>query len=318
MRAEADPHHANRPPTWRESTVEQRAKGAWMRKFRIGAAIAAILACGATASAADLPTRKAPPPPAPVAPPPSGWQFTATLPLWATAIGGSVGVGRLPSANVNASFTDILKNLKGIFAGTFIARNDTFILGLDLLWSRVGTSVTFNADGSGPFANLRSGTSAKFTQDMTVGTAFAGYRIPIGTPDISLYGTAGARYMNLGLKVDLTKQFGGIVTGQPVGFSLTSSRSLGWVDPVIGFAMNYRINEKWFINAYGDIGGFGVSSKITTQGEIAVGYNWTPSVSTSVGFRALYDDYQHNNDNGGSFRYDATMYGPVVNLSYAF
>ena len=105
---------------------------------------------------------------------------------------------------------------------------------------------------------------------------------------MSLYGTLGARYTNLGLNVSLTHQFAGIVLQQPPGFTLVSNQSMTWVDPVIGLAMKYRINEKWFVNAYGDIGGFGIASKITTQGEIAVGYNWTPSVSTSVGFRALY------------------------------
>ena len=289
--------------------------GALMRGCGIGSVIAVFI-CGGAACAADLPPR--PPSPAPPVASPSGWQFTATIPLWATALDGSIGVGRLPSASVNASFSDILSHLKGIFAGTFIARNDTFIFGLDVLWSRLGTDVTFKLNGDGPFANLRSGSSASLTQDMTIGTAFAGYRIPIGTPDMNLYGTLGARYTNLGLKVDLTHQFPGIVAQQPVGFTLTSSKSMDWIDPVIGFAMNYRINEKWFVNAYGDIGGFDVASKITSQGEIAVGYNWTQSISTSLGFRALYDDYQHNNANGGSFRYNTTVYGPVVNLSYNF
>jgi hypothetical protein len=232
-------------------------------------------------------------------------------------IDGSVGVGRLPAANVNASFADILKNLKGVFASTFIAHNDTFIVGLDLMWSRVGTGVTFKLNGDGPFANLRSGSSASFQQDQTIGTAFAGYRIPIGSPDMSLYGTLGARYQNLSAKVSLSHQFPGIL-GQPAGFTLVSNQTVDWVDPLIGLAMNYRINEKWFLNAYGDVGGFGVASKLTSQGIIEVGYNWTPSISSELGFRVLYTDYQRNNGNGGSFRYDTTMYGPVTSLSYHF
>jgi hypothetical protein len=288
-----------------------------MRDFAFRATIVALLAGGAAANAADLPSPAAPPPPAPVIAP-SGWQFTATLPAWATWLDGSVGVGRLPSANANASFGTLLAHLKGILAGTFIAHDETFILGLDFLWSRVGANVDFKSNGVGPFANLRAGTSAALTQDMAFATAFGGYRIPIGTPDLHLYGTVGARYSYMGININLTHQFANTASLQPVGFSLVSSQSISWVDPVVGFAAHYRINDKWFVDAYGDIGGFGVSSKVTSLGEIAVGYNWTQSIATSLGFKYLYDDYQRNNSNNGSFRYNATLYGPVANLSYTF
>ena len=286
-----------------------------MRNFGIAAIAALSVASIASASAADLPPRPAPAPPAAT---PSGWEFQATLPLWATAIDGTVGVGRLPSAGVHASFGDLLRHLKGVFSGAFVARNDTYIVSLDLLWSRVGADVNFKANGSGPFANLRAGSSASFTQDMTIGTAYAGYRIPIGSPDLKLYGTLGFRYQSLTAKVDLSHQFPGILTGVPVGFTLSTSKTADWVDPVIGLAMHYRFNEKWFLDGQVDIGGFGVGSKLTSQGFAAAGYNWTQSVSTSLGFKALYTDYQRNNSNSGSFRYKTTLYGPYVALNYNF
>ena len=37
----------------------------------------------------------------------SGWEFQATLYLWATALNGSVGIRNLPAAKVDASFSDI-------------------------------------------------------------------------------------------------------------------------------------------------------------------------------------------------------------------
>jgi hypothetical protein len=287
-----------------------------MRGFAIGATVAALLAGGAAANAADLAT---PPSPAP-APTitPGGWQFTATIAGWLPWVEGSVGVGRLPSARANISFGTLLAHLQGIVPLAFTARNDTFILGLDFFWAKVGGNVDFSSNGVGPFANVRSSTSASLTQGMTFATAFAGYRIPIGTPDLRLYGTVGARYMNMSTDINLTRQFANIALLQPVGFSINNSQSLSWVDPVVGLAGHYRINDKWFVDGYGDIGGFNVSSKITSLGEIAVGYNWTQSIATSVGFKYLYDDYKHNNSNNGSFRYNATVYGPTVNLSYTF
>ena len=106
-----------------------------------------------------------------------------TIPGWLAGLDGTISVGRLPSASVNASFSDIVKNLQGVFAGTVIAHNDTYIVGLDVFCTGVGDSITFKANGDGPFANLRSGSTASLDQDTTIATAFAGYRLPIGTPN---------------------------------------------------------------------------------------------------------------------------------------
>jgi opacity protein-like surface antigen len=288
-------------------------------KLAIRIALAAVVTCCVTAQAADLPPKPTPLPPAPTLAPSSAWQFEVTAPLWASAIDGTVGVGQLPSAGVHATFIDMLKKLQGVLPGTFVAHNDTFIVGLDFQWARVGADATFKVSGGGPFANLRSGSSASFQQDQTFATAFAGYRIPIGAPDVSLYGTIGARYQYLGAKVDLSQQFPGYMPGsQPAGFTLVSSQSRNWIDPLVGFVLNYRINEKWFINTYGDIGGFGVASTLTSMGVVELGYNVTSSISTELGYKALYTDYQHGNGSGGSFRYETTMHGPLAGLTYHF
>jgi hypothetical protein len=277
-----------------------------MLRWGIASALAAGMFCVAPASAADLPP--APPVAAPLMAAPAPWQFQATIYGWATGLSGDVGVGKLPSASVDASFIDILRHLDGVFMGSFIARNDSFIVGGDLVWSRLGDSLSFKANGDGPFADLRPGTSVSATQNMTIATGFAGYRIPLGSPDMSLYGTVGARYQNLTLDVDLTHR----------NYGRSFQQTKNWIDPVLGFAMNYRIDEKWFLNALGDIGGFGVGSKVTTQGLVAVGYNWTSSFSTSLGYRALYTDYQKGNSAGGSFRWNTTLYGPFMAFNYNF
>lgn len=278
-----------------------------MLRLRIASALAAGMVCVAPASAADS-TPASALVAAPVMAAPAPWQFQATLYGWATSLGGGIGVGRLPSSSVDVSFDDILRHLDGDFMGSFIARNDTFIVGADLVWSRLGDSMTFKAEGGAPFSDLHPGASVSLTQDMTIVTAFAGYRIPLASPDVSLYGTVGARYQNLTADVDLTHK----------NFARSLQQTEDWVDPVLGLAMNYRISEKWFFNALGDIGGFGVGSKLTTQGLVAVGYNWTSSLSTSAGYRALYTDYQQSSGAGGSFRWNATLYGPFMALNYNF
>ena len=82
--------------------------------------------------------------------------------------------------------------------GTIIARNDTFIGGLDLIWTRVGTGETFNEPSSPLF-----GVGANLRLTASIVTGFGGLRIPVGPPDLSLYGIVGARNFTDTLSVTL-------------------------------------------------------------------------------------------------------------------
>ena len=265
------------------------------------------LASLAPAQAADLPAKA--PAAAPAVLSPSAWQFRATLYGWATGINGDVGVGRLPTANVDVTFHDILENLTGAFMGNFVASNGQFLFGADLVWSRLKDNVDFNV-ADGPLSDRLAGVVAKFQQNMTIASGVAGYRIPVGPPELELYGTVGLRYQNIKVKIDTTRN--------DPRFDRSASATQDWIDPIVGLAMNYRINAKWYIDAAADIGGFSVGSNLTSQGLIAVGYYWTPTISTALGYRALYTDYKNNNANGGSFRYETTIHGPYATLSVHF
>ena len=291
-----------------------------MRSFwGVATTMAAVAASCMVAHAADLPPRPAASPPPVAAATPSAWQFEVSVPGWLMGIVGQVGVGSLPSASVRVPFLDLLPHLKGIVPATVIAHNDTFVAGLDFQWAKVGANATFQSNGNGAYADLKAGTSASLTQDQTIATAFAGYRIPLGPPDLKVYGLVGARYQNLGVSVNLARVFpGALALGQPPGFAIASSNRVDWADPVVGLIAKYRINETWFLGAYGDIGGFGVGSKLTSLGAITVGYNLTKSISTELGFKALYTDYEHSYGDNGSFRYKTTMAGPLLNLTYHF
>ena len=217
-----------------------------------------------------------------------------------------MGVGRLPDADVNIPFGKVLDHLQGVFAGSAVARNDTFYFSIDGMWVKVGASATASFRPGSPLG----GVQASATEQMGIVTAYAGYRLPIGSPDFSLYATVGGRYQGISASLQLQQAL--------LGFDRTNSQSVGWVDPLVGLAMHYRINDKWFLDGTADIGGFDVGSKFTTQDQLMVGYNWTKSISTSLGYRILYTDYQKDNGYGGSFRYNTTLYGPYVSASYNF
>jgi hypothetical protein len=125
-------------------------------------------------------------------------------------------------------------------------------------------------------ADADDGADLKLTSIIT--TAAGGLRIPVGPPNLSLYGTVGARYFHDGTSITLN--------GPVFGFSHYTSIAKDWIDPVVGFYGHYRIDDKWFVNSEADIGG--LSNSATGQALAAVGYNWTRNVATTFGYRVLY------------------------------
>lgn len=272
-----------------------------MRKSLVWAALVVGVGFGSLpgkVTAADLTLRMQP---APSPSPSSGWAFQATMYGWATSLDGDVGIRNLPSVKVDASFTDIFEHLDGAFMGSFLAKNGDWMILTDLVWSQLSNDATLK---------IANEPTVKFKQRMLIASAIAGYRLPLGNPDVDLSLTAGVRYQRLTAE---TTVIPGVV---PI--SLTGSQTKDWVDPVVGLVLQYRIDERWFVNALADIGGFGVGSQLTSQGFLAVGYKWTEAISTAVGYRALYTNYKSSSDETGSFRYDTTMHGPFMSLAFHF
>jgi hypothetical protein len=80
------------------------------------------------------------------------------------------------------------------------------------------------------------------------------------------------------------------------GFEHFTSVSKDWIDPVMGLAAHYRVNDKWFVNAQADIGGLDKSA--TGQALGSVGYNWTHNISTTLGYRVMYGYDKDENARG--------------------
>ena len=257
----------------------------------------------ATASATDLPTKKETPAPIPEPVLPSTWRFEITGYGWGAGLTGNAGIGGFPTVPFYASLRTVLEHLEGVLMGSIIARNGTFIGGLDLIWTRLEESVTLD-NPSSPV----HGAEADIKLGETIVTGFGGVRIPVGPPNLELYGTLGARYLAVHSSVTLTTEV--------FGFERSASATKNWIDPVVGFAAQYRIDPKWFVNTQADIGG--LSDSATGQALGAVGYNWTPSIATTLGYRVLYAYRKDDNAANGSFRLQQWMYGPFAALKHSF
>ena len=250
---------------------------------------------GSAAGAADM--AKAPPMVEAPVPPADDWRFQATIYGWATGLNGNVGVRGLPPASVDVSAIDALKNLDGALMGSFFAQKDKWSFLFDLIYADLSQGATF-----GPLA----ATSANLSMTQVIVQGVAAYQLPLGLPDnVALSGTLGFRYQHLSSDFSLSNPF------TPLGVDVSGTKE--WIDPTVGLFLQYKIDEKWFVNALADVGGFGVSSNITAQGFASLGYMWTPAVSTALGYRAIYTDYED-----GGFVYDVTQHGVFMSLAYHF
>ena len=268
--------------------------------------LAAAMLAAVPAIAADLPTKKAAPAPIPEPALPSTWRFELTGYGWATSLAGSAGFGTLPTLSYYAPFSKVLEHLEAVFMGSVVARNGTYIVGLDMIGARIGGSGTVHV------RDAPLGTDLTLKEEIV--TAFGGLRIPIGVPNLELYGTVGARYMYSGTKLTVSGPFGLLSVNQSV--------NKDWVNPVAGFAAHYRFDDRWYMNVVGDLGGW--SDSATGQALASVGYNWTQNWSTTLGYRVLYT--YEKQDTGfnyllfepKSFRYQQWMYGPFVGVKFSF
>lgn len=282
------------------SLRKRRAAG-----YRTGAVTLTLAAFAAAGSgrAADLPPYRDVPPPgaASPAPPASDWRFQATFYGWLTAIDGEIGVRNRPMTPVDASVSEVLENLDGAVMGSFLAENGQWLFLADLVLARLS-----HTDQIGPYGGGR--LDAELSQ--TIATGAIGHWLPLGVPGLDLGVTAGLRYMRLSADLALSP------VGSPLAWS--GSQTKQWIDPTVGLVLQWAIDERWFLNSTVDIGGFGVGSKLSSNGYAGIGYKWTPSLSTAIGYRYLYEDYEGAGLGTGSFRYNAVMHGPTFSLGWHF
>jgi hypothetical protein len=92
----------------------------------------------------------------------------------------------------------------------------------------------------------------------------------------------------------------------------TLSRDDYWFDGYGGLRLRYNFNKTFYTAVRGEVGR-GVVSDLMWEVEGVFGINWTRSIFTEVGYRALSADFEDNN-----FRFDVTTHGPQITTGITF
>lgn len=256
-------------------------------------AVAATLAGGLPAQAADLPPATKDPSSFAL---PVGPSFSFTGYGWASALHGRAStLPPLPPAKVDLSFGDILKDFNGGLMGVAEMRVGNWGFIADAMF----TQVTSGATLPGPYFS-----SVKLRSQTLTLQATALYRLySDATFDVDL--GAGLRFWNLDNRLKIGP---GILN-----LAIEHSEAENWLDPVLAARLIARLGGPWSVTLIGDVGGFDVGSRLTWQALGTVNYRWDESWTFHAGYRALHVDYR-----SGRFLYDTTMHGPILAATYRF
>jgi hypothetical protein len=223
------------------------------------------------------------------------WGFLVEPYLLLPSMKGTLGIGTLPDAEVDAGVGDIFNRLQAGFMLYAEAQNGTWAFSSDLLYMKLKQDAV-------PSKTINSGS---VTVSETAWELAGLYKI---FPWLDC-GMAGRL---LSIDADMTvvrNQIGGNTTGEEEHLTQT------WVDPLLVVRMQLPNSGKWLLQVRGDVGGFGIGSDITWQVQAYGGYRFSELFQVTAGYRVLGINYETGTEKD-RFMYDINTFGPVLQFGF--
>jgi len=225
------------------------------------------------------------------------WHFQLAPYAWLAGQEGTVAtLPGLPPADIDINFwDDIFGNINGALFLVGEARKNRFGIFMDIAY----VDIEIDDSTLAPyFSSIDSRTESWIV------SATGLYRL-VEKPKAFLDLLAGARYWSVDSTLTLRP---GLLPGGEI------SNTQDWVDPIVGLKGLTSLGEsKFYVSGGLIIGGFGVGSDFMWDVNANLGYQWTETFSTTLGYRYLDVDYEDD-----AFLYDVAQQGPVLGLSWRF
>lgn len=227
-----------------------------------------------------------------------GWEYRLSPYIWFAGLEGNMGAfPGLPSAPVDVSSSDALKDTEASFMVTFDAKKNLHGIYSDIFYSDVQSDEDFT-----PEVNLTAKSITK-TTILSLAYEYELYRSEGAVLDF----LAGGRYWN----IDSTFKFRGglgILDGEKI------DNDESWIDPFVGIKGRTPLgNSRFYISGGLGGGGFGIGSDWFYDMSANLGYQWNNSIGTVIGYRVFEVDYDNN-----GFLYDVKQTGWQLGLTWAF
>lgn len=238
--------------------------------------------------------------------PEKDWEATIALYSWVTAVDGTVGVRGL-EASAHTSMSTTLSRLNLAYMSYLEVRYKRWSIGLDTIYAKLSNDVSYD------FGPLSSELGLELQQAFLTGRLQ--YRV-IDTEAYLLDLYAGVRWSYIKTDIDIHTKL-----RFERDFLKRFNRDWrnhfdferDWFDPIVGMRHIINLNPSWYLQIGGDIGGFGVGSKLTWQAMGGAGYRFNRYVSVFGAYRAMGIDYDKDN-----FKLDIVSHGPLLSLVFQF
>jgi hypothetical protein len=248
------------------------------------------------------------------------WEIAITPYLWFFNLKGDIGA-RGQKTDVDTSLIDLFENNDSVLGieANMQARNGPWTLLVDPTWLRVQDDLHFSGDlGASASVDVTADT---YLIDLMVLREV--WHLPFGAPvvekgmprhGLTLDLLGGTRVWVLDMDADLDVATPGPILDQ---ISRSFSQTESWADPVVGARASVDLTDRIHAILRGDIGGFTVSSDLTSEiwGSLVYDFGlFGHKAHAALGYRALYVDYDAN----GGFLLDAWMHGPTIGVGMTF
>jgi hypothetical protein len=223
------------------------------------------------------------------------WQFHLAPYAWLAGQEGTVAtVPPLPPVDIGVDFwDDVFGNTNGALFLVGDARKGRFGGHLDIAY----VDIELDNETPGPLFTYLSSRTKSWIVSAT-GT----YRV-LDKPRSFLDLMAGIRYWSVDSSLALRTRL------LP---EVEVANKENWVDPIVGFqSLFYLGNSRFYMDGGLLIGGFGAGSDFMWDANLNLGYQWTETFSTTLGYRYLDVDYEKDD-----FLYDVALHGPELSLTW--
>jgi hypothetical protein len=211
----------------------------------------------------------------------AGWSIEPALYVYLPGLTGTVGIGAFDVDLDSPS--DAIWNINFAFMGSVRVGYGPWALTTDVMYGDLGVT-------NGGF----SGSVQQLIFEPTLSRRLVPWVEPL----------AGVRYMRM--SGDISRPFGNL-----------HAVTQGWVDPILGVNFRVPLGDSVDLHFRGDVGGFGIGSKLTWQLFPYVAWRISELVSVQGGYRVLSVDYEKGT---GSDRvlFDVIELGPQIGVTFHF
>lgn len=222
----------------------------------------------------------------------SDWAFSVTAYAWMSGLDGKQGLFGLPDIDVNLKFRDVVPALDFAASGIVEARKGAF----GFVGEANFVKISEKDRGPAGFVGLKLRSTSFF------GLAAGTYRVAEGDwGNVDLIG--GAKLFSFSNRVVLSA-----AAPLPV---LIGSDTASWVDATFGVKARYNLSPDWFLTGWAMAGAGGSDYHWDLLG--TVGYQFSPTLSVSAGYRAIGVDYK-----SARFSYEMIQHGPILGVTARF